>query len=139
MARRLKLLSGLSTVAVTSALALSACGGEGEGGEGEGEAAAAAEPVTLTLAGHAGFHPLQSVKETPTGTSGDLREAEPEISGRITAAYGKERWSVGLALAAALQQVQFRGDASSAFDPELTDVQISQTVYAVTLGASLAF
>ena len=31
MARRLKLLTGLSTIALTGALALSACGGEGEG------------------------------------------------------------------------------------------------------------
>lgn len=34
MSRRLKLFSGLSTVALTSALTLGACGGEGEGGEG---------------------------------------------------------------------------------------------------------
>lgn len=38
MARRLKLLTGLSTIAMTGALALSACGG---GAEGEGEGAAA--------------------------------------------------------------------------------------------------
>ncbi|MFQ5564429.1 MAG: hypothetical protein ACE5FO_12780 [Parvularculaceae bacterium] len=72
MARRLKLLTGLSTLALSGALALSACGGEGEaegaegegarvlaassegegaegeGGEGEGESegAASADPVT---------------------------------------------------------------------------------------------
>ena len=43
MARRLKLLTGLSTIALTGALALSACGGEGEGAapgaEGEGAGA----------------------------------------------------------------------------------------------------
>lgn len=42
MARRLKLLTGLSSIALTGALALSACaGGEGEGGASGGEAAAA--------------------------------------------------------------------------------------------------
>lgn len=48
MARRLKLLTGLSTIAITGALALSACGGGAEG-EGEGatatDAAAADQPV----------------------------------------------------------------------------------------------
>lgn len=60
MARRLKLISGLSTIAFTGALALSACGAEGEGegapapssaaaqseGEGEGEGAAAVPAPT---------------------------------------------------------------------------------------------
>lgn len=36
MKRRLKLLTGLSTLALGGAMALSACGGEGEGAEGEG-------------------------------------------------------------------------------------------------------
>ena len=42
MARRLKLLTGISTMAASGALALSACGGEGEGSEGSesGEAGA---------------------------------------------------------------------------------------------------
>ena len=40
MARRLKLLTGLSTVALTGALALAACGGQAEG-EGEGAATSA--------------------------------------------------------------------------------------------------
>jgi hypothetical protein len=47
--RRLKLLSGLSTLAAASALALSGCGksGEGEGGEGEGAVSPpAASPVS---------------------------------------------------------------------------------------------
>ncbi len=44
MTRRLKLLSGLSTLAVAGAFALAGCGGEGEGegAEGEGEGATAA-------------------------------------------------------------------------------------------------
>lgn len=42
MARRLKLLTGLSTIAITGALALSACGG---GAEGEGEAAKTDKPA----------------------------------------------------------------------------------------------
>ncbi|MDZ7627667.1 MAG: hypothetical protein U5J99_04560 [Parvularculaceae bacterium] len=57
MARRLKLLTGLSTIALTGALALAGCGAEGEGegasvtaagatasGEGEGEGEGAAPP-----------------------------------------------------------------------------------------------
>jgi hypothetical protein len=40
--RRLKLMTGLSTLAVASALALAGCGGEGEAEGGEGEAGAAA-------------------------------------------------------------------------------------------------
>ncbi len=41
MARRLKLLTGLSTLALSGALALGGCGGEGEGEGAEGEAATA--------------------------------------------------------------------------------------------------
>lgn len=41
MARRLKLLTGLSTLALTGALAVSGCAGEGEAGEGEGARSAA--------------------------------------------------------------------------------------------------
>ncbi len=43
MARRLKLMTGLSTLAVTGALALAACGAEGEG-EGATAAASGAQP-----------------------------------------------------------------------------------------------
>lgn len=43
MVRRLKLLTGLSTVALTGALALSACAGEGEGTEGSGPEGHAAQ------------------------------------------------------------------------------------------------
>lgn len=64
MARRLKLIAGLSTIAVTGALALTACGAEGEGegasspatsaanaeGEGEGEGAAVG-PAPAAAAG----------------------------------------------------------------------------------------
>jgi len=42
MARRLKLLTGLSTIALGGAIALAGCGGEGEGAEGEGEGAQSA-------------------------------------------------------------------------------------------------
>lgn len=41
MSRRLKLMTGLSTLAAVSALTLSGCGGEGEGEAGEGENGAA--------------------------------------------------------------------------------------------------
>ena len=45
MTRRLKLLTGLSTLTVAGALALSACGGEGEGSEGGEGAEGATTPV----------------------------------------------------------------------------------------------
>lgn len=69
MARRLKLITGLSTIAVTGALALAGCGAEGEGegasaaasgvqvngqGEGEGEGAAAPAPAPAQPAGGEG-------------------------------------------------------------------------------------
>lgn len=64
MARRLKVLTGLSTVALTGALALAACGGQAEGegasaggsapavagGEGEGEGEGAAAPAASVAA-----------------------------------------------------------------------------------------
>lgn len=42
MARRLRLLTGLSTIALTGSVALTACGGEGEGAAAGGEAAGSA-------------------------------------------------------------------------------------------------
>lgn len=69
MARRLKLMTGLSTLAVTGALALAGCGAEGEGegatsaasgspvgaeGEGEGEGAAAAPAQPASSEGEGG-------------------------------------------------------------------------------------
>lgn len=55
MARRLKLLTGLSTLALSGALALSACGGEGEGAEGESaEGNDGARVLTESSAGEGG-------------------------------------------------------------------------------------
>lgn len=55
MARRLKLLTGLSTLALTGALALAGCSGEGEaeGGENAGDAAA---PATAAAEGEGEGH-----------------------------------------------------------------------------------
>lgn len=52
MARRLKLLAGLSTLALGGAVALAGCGSEGEGAEGEG-AEGAAQSVARSHDAHA--------------------------------------------------------------------------------------
>lgn len=92
----------------------------------------------LTVLGNAGVHPFQRFVEVPAA-SGTLRDTDPEITGGVGATFGGARWSIRLMGEASLTAVQFRGDASSAFDPELRDVQIAQNLYTATLGAAFTF
>lgn len=65
MTRKLKLLTGLSTLAVASAFALAGCGGEGEGAEGEGEGAT----TTVSAEGEGEGAAVESAGEGEGGES----------------------------------------------------------------------
>lgn len=81
MTRRLKLLTGLSTIAATSALALAGCGGEGEGAS-EGEGARGGETAVHAEGEGEGAAPAPS--PTPIATASGEGEGGVDIAAAAT-------------------------------------------------------
>ena len=69
MSRRIKLFTSLSTVALSSALVLSACGGEGEGGEGAG--------------GKDGAHAVGGESESGESEGGVIKEEKSDFVAQL--------------------------------------------------------
>lgn len=111
MARRLKLMTGLSTIAVSGALALTGCGGESEGegasasapavhagGEGEGEGAAAAPAPAAPASGEGeGGVDISAAATDPVVFKSALAIAEAHVlAARDAYAAGRKEEAAGM-------------------------------------------